>query len=69
LHVAFVCNTNNIETINTTKEYILDGVFTSAEFNIPIKWTNDTPPEFDGTTRYVISILDGVGCYTTNTIE
>lgn len=69
LHAVFVCNTNPIETINTTKEYILDGVFTSMEFNMPVKWTNDTPPEFDGTTRYVISILDGVGCYTTNTIE
>lgn len=69
LHAVFVCNTNNIETTNTTKEYILDGVFTSMEFNMPVKWTNDTPPEFDGTTRYVISILDGVGCYTTNTIE
>lgn len=64
------CVDYNLEENNNTLEYILDGVFEEyTEFNFPITWTNDNPPTFDGTTRHVISILDGVGCYTVTPIE
>jgi hypothetical protein len=66
----FICLDCNVEENNNTLEYILDGVFEKyTEFNFPITWTNDNPPTFDGTTRHVISILDGVGCYTVTPIE
>lgn len=55
--------------IHSTNEHVIQGVFNELEIQDEVKWTNDNPPTFDGATRHVISILDGVGCYTVTPIE
>ena len=67
----FTISALNVDASNFTNtlEYVLDGIFDSVSFDMEVCWTNDDPPTFDGTTRHVISILDGVGCYTVTPIE
>lgn len=58
-------NYNYKQSTGHTAEYILDNAFSkNTTFLAPIQWNNDTPPIFDGVSRYVVSILDGVGCFT-----